>query len=384
MSRRIQSCYNRIRHPMRRFKLPVALLTLAVSIYPLLAKKKKPEEITQTLELPKDPPATVTAETSRLIFHVSPLSGKGLLSAQVREALKSLLKTSGGATIVKLRAFVAGSGDLRRVPAIVSEIFTEKHLPLPAVSVIQVGPLPLEGAQVVIESMAVAKKEVNPLGLVFVSGQAGSSDAPMLKVVPLAEKAMADLKTALHGAGSTPADVLRVTCFCSSLEDHAAVRGVVDRDYHHVALDLVQLQRSPIRCVVECEAVARLTHKIAAPVQFENPPGLTASPNFSQLALVAAPRLVLTGTQVAYGYQDSDARLAFQRLAKALDQGGSSAKAVVMAHLYPLSTSIAEQIRRIRFEFFDKARPPAATMQPFEGLPAMDAGFAIDVVAIAK
>ena len=55
-----------------------------------------------------------------------------------------------------------------------------------------------------------------------------------------------------------------------------------------------------------------------------------------------------------------------------------------MAHLYPLSSSIAEQIRRIRFEFFDKTRPPAATMQPFEGLPAMDAGFAIDVVAIAK
>ena len=369
---------------MRRYKLPVALLALAVSIYPLLGKKKKPEEITQTLELPKDPPATVTAETSRLVFHVSPLSAKGLLSAQVREALKALLKSSGGATIVKLRAFVAGSGDLRRVPAIVSETFTEKHLPLPAVSVIQVGVLPLEGAQVIIESMAVAKKETNPLGLVFVSGQAGSSDAPVLKVAPLAEKAVAGLKTALQAAGSTPADVLRVTCLCSSLEDHAAVRSVVEPNFHHAALDFVQLQRGPIRGVVECEAVAKLARAIAAPVQFENPPGLPASPNFSQLALVSAPRLVLTGTQVAYGYQDSDARLAFQRLSKALDQGGSSARDVVMAHLYPLSSSIAEQIRRIRFEFLDKSHPPAATMQPFEGLPAMDAGFAIDVVAIAR
>src|SRR3981081_4919653 len=103
---------------MRRFKLPVALLALAVSIYPLLAKKKKPEEITQTLELPKDPPATVTAETSRLVFHVSPLSAKGLLSQQVRDALKALLKSSGGASIVKLRAFVAGCGERSRVAAI--------------------------------------------------------------------------------------------------------------------------------------------------------------------------------------------------------------------------------------------------------------------------
>jgi Putative translation initiation inhibitor, yjgF family len=354
-------------------------LAVAVSIYPALAKKKKPEDVTQVLELPKDPPATVTAETARLIFQVSPLSGKGLLSAQVRDALKALLKSSGGATIVKLRAFVAGSGDLRRVPAIVSETFTEKHLPLPAVSVIQVGALPLEGAQVVIESIAVAKKEMNPLGLMFVSGQAGSAEAPTLKVAPLAEKAVAGLKTAMQGAAA-----LRVTCFCSSLEDHAAVRGVVEPAFPHAALTLVQLQRSPLRGVVECEAVARLARKIGAPLQFENPPGLTASPNYSQVALVSAPRLVLSGTQVSYGYQDSDARLAFQRLTRALDQGGSSVRDIAMAHFYPLSSSIAEQIRRIRFEFFDKSRPPAATMQPFEGLAAMDAGFAIDVVAVAK
>src|SRR5262249_40886415 len=118
-----------------------------------------------------------------------------------------------------------------RVPAIVSETFTEKHLALPAVSVIQVGALPMEGAQVVIECSAVAKKEMNPQGLVFVAGQAGSSDTPMVKVAPLAQKSMADLKTALNAAGSAAADVLRVTCFCSSLEDYAAVRAVVEPDY---------------------------------------------------------------------------------------------------------------------------------------------------------
>ena len=115
---------------MKRLKLLGALLALAVAAYPLLAKKKKPEETTQTLELPKDPPPSVLAETARLVFHVSPLSAKGLLSQQVRDALKALLKSSGGATIVNLRVFVAGSGDLRRPPQIVSEIFTEKKLPL--------------------------------------------------------------------------------------------------------------------------------------------------------------------------------------------------------------------------------------------------------------
>jgi|SRR5436190_4755998 len=50
------------------------------------AAQKKKKEITQTLQLPKDLPTTVTGETRRLTFHVTPLSAKGLLSAQVRDA----------------------------------------------------------------------------------------------------------------------------------------------------------------------------------------------------------------------------------------------------------------------------------------------------------
>lgn len=359
---------------MNRLKLLGALLALGIAAYPLLAKKKKPEEITQTLELPKDPPATITVETARLEFHVSPLTAKGLLSQQVREALRALLKASGGSTIVKIRAFVAGSGDLRRVPAIVSETFSEKRLPLPAVTAVQVGALPLEGAQVVLEATAMAKKAANPHGLVFISGQGGG--AP--------EKAFANLTTALHGAGLETAAVKRLTCFVSSLDDYAEVRRGFEAGYRAAALDVAQLQRAPLGRMVECEAVAAAGHSAAAPVEFVNPPGLAASPNFSQLALISAPKLVLSGAQIAYGYQDSDARLAFQRLARELEQNGSSLRNVAFTHIYPLSTSLLEQVRRIRFEFFDKSHPPAATMLPFEGLPAMDAGFAIDVVAIPR
>src|SRR5207253_10800697 len=121
---------------------------------------------------------------------------------------------------------------------------------------------------------AVQKKERNPRGLVFVSGQAGASGTPTLKVASLAQKSMADLNAALHAAGAGPADVLRVSCFCSSLEDYAAVRAVVEPDYHHAPLTFVRLQRSPLPGVVECEAVAKAVRKAPAPVPFEDPPGL--------------------------------------------------------------------------------------------------------------
>src|SRR5450756_876158 len=76
-------------------------------------KKTKPkkEEITQVLQLPKELPGAVTGETRRLTFHVTPLSSHGLLSAQVRDALRALTREAGGNPVLKIRAFVAGSGD---------------------------------------------------------------------------------------------------------------------------------------------------------------------------------------------------------------------------------------------------------------------------------
>ncbi|MDQ6706603.1 MAG: Rid family hydrolase [Acidobacteriota bacterium] len=368
--------------------VPLCLLgALAIALWfepNLQAKKKKKEEITQVLELPKDPPSGVVAETRRMVFRVSPLSGKGLLSQQTRDALKSLLRTSNGESIVKIRAFVAGSGDLRRVPAIVSEVFTEKHLALPAVSVVLAGGLPLESAQLVLESTAISKREVNPSGLLFISGQASSSEKPLEPTTPLAEKSLASLKTAVVDGGSAVHDVLRVTCFSSSLDDAARIHGMMSTHFPQAAINLVKSQRAPSNTVVECEAVARLQRPSSSPVEFLSPAGLTHSTQYSQIARVSATRLVLTGTQVAFGFQEADAKLAFERLRKALDQLGSSPKNVVMASIYPLSASIGEQVRKIRFQFFDSGHPPASTLLPFEGLPSMDASFAIDVAAVVN
>ena len=141
--------------PSRAFLLCCALLLATACLLPAQKKNKKKEETTQVLAIPPDPPAAVTVETARLEFLVSPLSGKGLLSAQVREAIKSLRNQARGGQIVKLRAFVAGTGDLRRVQAIVSDEFSDKKLPLPALSTILVGLLPGEGSQVIIEAVIV-------------------------------------------------------------------------------------------------------------------------------------------------------------------------------------------------------------------------------------
>src|SRR5665213_3604689 len=139
-------------------------------------KKKKDEEPKpQVLPLPPELPMALSAETETLDFHISPLLRSGGLGMQIRQSLGDLIRDTHGETIVKLRAFVAGAGDARRVQAEAADLFTERKLPLPVLSVLQVGALGDEAAKVVIEAVVSTHRTVNPNGLAFIAGQNGAS-----------------------------------------------------------------------------------------------------------------------------------------------------------------------------------------------------------------
>jgi enamine deaminase RidA (YjgF/YER057c/UK114 family) len=376
---------------------PFTLLVFAILALALLAsgQKKKKEDtslqldeevgkkrVMQTLEVLPDPPAAVTADASRLVFYVTPISANGLLSKQVRDSLKVLLDTAKRNRIVKLRAFVAGSGDTRRVQAVLSEMFAEKRLSLPALTVVQVGALPMQTAQVVLEAVAETRKPVNPHGLAFISGQTAESDQPVLEVATLAAQSLKKVATAAESLGLTAADVLRVTCYCSSLQDGDQVRKAISEAFPAAAANYLQLRRTYQHGSVECEASARLKEPSGAPLRFVNPDGLDRPEDYSQIALVAGGRVTLTGIQMAFRHQDGDIRLAYERLGKVLEDQGTSYGSVAHTAIYPISMTLADKIRTLGFEFLEKSRPPAATMTEFEGLPSLDASFAIDAIAI--
>jgi enamine deaminase RidA (YjgF/YER057c/UK114 family) len=365
--------------------LVLALLpgfALGWAAWPAQQGKHEEEPRTQVLTVPKEPPQAVVADTNRMVFFVSPLSGKGLLSQQVRDGLKGLLGQAGGAAVVKVRAFVAGSGDMRRVSAIVSEVFTQRRLPLPVVTAVQVGALPVTGAQVVMEATAVARRPANPNGLAFVSAQAAEQDGLPPGVVALANKSVPMLESALLEAGLAGSDVVRATCFLSSLEDVSEVRGIVAAAFPKAALNFVQPERAPSKAVAACEVVARLRTPVGAPLRLLKREHSAGSAAHSDVALVGAPRVVLTGGQMSFNYADEDARLAFQRLGKTLEQANSAWDRVAWMGFYVLSRPIGEQVQRVAAGFLDPAKPPAGTLLPCVGLPSLDAGFTIDAVAV--
>ena len=364
----------------RRFWAMLAILALIAGVVFAAGKKKKKkkqdeEPPTQVLELPKDPPTAIVGDVGRLTFHVPPLSGKGLLSQQMRDGIKDLLRDSNSP--LKIRAFVAGSGDLRRVPSIISEILTDKHVALPVVTVVQVGGLPLTGAQVVLETTSSAKKPVNPAGLLYLKNQEEVVDKPLLPVAPLVARSLERLKASLAAGGGTAQDVLRVTCLTTSLDDADKARGQIYAAFPRAAINYVQFVRAPAQTIATCEGVARLAAPPAKPIQTFSLPGSGRA----DAVAVAPGRIALSGIQLGFGSRPADIRLAFDRLDKSLETTRATRADCFLVNLYTLTRATATRLNQQRDEYFDKTKPTVYNSFLSEGLGSMDASFGVEVAA---
>ena len=305
--------------------------------------------------------AAVLAETQGLVFGVAPLGAK--------------LPPN----LVSVTAFVAGNEDAEAVRKALEADLAKRGKP--ALAVVGVAGLGQPGAKVVLEHVSLAGRAVNPHGIAFIAGQPASTEKPVAEMAPLVEKSFADLRKAHAAAGVDGGDVLRLTCLMSSLADLPAVRGLAEKEFSKAARHYVQLVRSPSRGFVECETVVRLRSAPGEALRMVQPEGLAQSPNYSHVALLGPGKVAFSGMYYAGGTQDSDARALFTALDTALAAAGSGARYVAMSSLYPTSAAASDLVRRTRFEFYDRSRPPASTMVVFESLPQA-APFAAQVVAV--
>jgi len=337
-----------------RLRLLIAIL-LAVALPLVFAQRKRRDEQPKVLPLPPELPMALAAETRSLDFHISPLLRTGGLAAQIRQSLNELIRDTHGETIIKLRAFVSGTGDARRVRDEVAEIFTERKLRLPVLSILQVGALGDEAAAVVIEAVVSTHRTVNPNGLAFLSGET----APSLRA------ALDRLKSSVQAAAIPPDRVLACTCF-TNLEDLARSRAAVQSAFPNTQVDVLQPLRDPANETATCEAIAQLKEAptAASVVWLEN----------ERAALVDSPQLVFTGLQLAFGNYLDDAHEAFLRLERAASSV-EPVEAPVRVNAFALDPSAGSALR--------KTTPvplSLLTVQAVEGLPAIDAAAGIEAI----
>jgi enamine deaminase RidA (YjgF/YER057c/UK114 family) len=325
-------------------------------LYAQKRNKKNEEPKSQVLPLPPELPMVLAADTQSLDFHISPLLKSGGLAVQIRRSLNDLLRDTKGETIVKLRAFVSGVGDARRVQTEVASIFSERKLPLPVLTILQVGRLGDDLAQVVIEAVVSTKRTLNPNGLGFLSGQTGKS----------LREALDHLRESATEAEIGVDQVVSCTCFAASVESGDASRGAVEAVFPKTAVNVVQALRDPVNSTTMCQAIAQLSHpaKESALVWVKN----------AHVSLVNSPRLVFTGLQLSFGNYLDDAREAFtrlQRLASAL----KASEAPVQVNAFSLDLTAASALRK------STSFPPSVfTVQTVEGLPSVDASAGMEAI----
>ena len=88
---------------------------------------------------------------------------------------------------------------------------------------------------------------------------------------------------------------------------------------------------------------------------------------------------MFSGTQVSFGYEEADSKLAFERLQRSLDAAGVAKPDIAYTQYYSVANPLSVQIRKLAPGFFGN---PASSILPIQGLPSMQAGFAVDVIAV--
>ena len=138
---------------------------------------------------------------------------------------------------------------MRRVGEIAGEMFREKHLALPALSVIQVGALPLEGAQVVIEATEVDRNSGESRRCGISRGRSGRTNVG---------ESIEKLKDCSGQRGNAAGRRAGHHVLCE-LARRSTRHALTDGgEFPEAALDYVQMQRSPVMPAADCGAVARI------------------------------------------------------------------------------------------------------------------------------
>jgi hypothetical protein len=146
---------------------------------------------------------------------------------------------------------------------------------------------------------------------------------------------------------------VRVSCFADSLAGAEAARSAAAKAFPTAAGTFVQTTRAGIGNRVSCEGVGRLRSTTVGASPIERTP---------DAVLVRAPKLVFSGAQMAFVEQDSGMQQVNDRLARAIKAVGGG-----------------EVLVTNRYSVAGFARGEASLV--VEGLPALEANLAVEIVA---
>jgi enamine deaminase RidA (YjgF/YER057c/UK114 family) len=331
---------------------------------------------------------------------------------QVRQVLANLEKAlkaggSGFEHLVRLHVCVARAEIVPEVQRQFRSRFPESVRP--AVTWV-VGSLPHPQALVAIDAVAAAPTlsaqgvthhtadglprggrgadvSILPTGrTVYISGQAERAET----LAGATRGTLASLAKTLEHMELDLSHVVQLKCFLKPMSDVAAVDREIAEFFKGRTVPATVHVEWTMSLPIEIELIAWAPDDKAPQAQgditFLTPPGMRASPIYARVVVIRHDRSLYTAG--LYGSSGSEAeaevRQIFGRLGKLLDQAGSDFRHLVKATYYVANDAVSGKLNEVRPDFYDPARPPAASKAGVQGVGDARRHITVDMIAIPK
>ncbi len=265
-------------------------------------------------------------------------------------------------------------------------------------------PLPHRKALVAVDAVAVSDDKDTAVSLKRLDGMAGNPECADAAVLPsggvaylsgqpekggLAESAVARslsvLVDRLDQLKLSPAQVVQVKVFLTPASSAEKALGEVKKFFPDQLTPPVVFVEWIASVPVEIELVAQLpAEDEAEPVRFYNPPETKPSPTFSRVALVRGDCQIYTSGLSARAAGDGEAQVrdVFAQLQEILSATGSDLGHLAKAGYYVSDDDGSRGLNRLRPEFLDPQRPPAASKVTVHGVGKPGCTVTMDMIAV--
>jgi enamine deaminase RidA (YjgF/YER057c/UK114 family) len=198
---------------------------------------------------------------------------------------------------------------------------------------------------------------------------------------------MSTLLKTLEFAGLKPKDVVQVKVFLApaSAADEALreVKKFFPGQPMPPVVFVEWLASVPVE--IELTAALPLDGKAAENVRFLNPPDVRPSADFSRIALVQTDRQIFVSGLTARksGNGEAQARDVFAQLKPILAAAGTDFRHLAKASYYVSDDEASSTLNKVRSEFLDPERPPAASKVTIHAVGLANRTLTLDVIAVA-
>jgi len=139
---------------------------------------------------------------------------------------------------------------------------------------------------------------------------------------------------------------------------------------------------------IEIELIVALpkTEEKLPVVEYLTPPGVTASPVYSRVARVNGGKDVYISGLFGEPDTNGDKQLVaiFAELQRLAEAAGSDLRHLVKATYYVASDDTNRRLNTIRPDYYDPARPPAASKASVRGVGLATRTVTLDMIAVTK